>query len=198
MRPPQRYTNAHPGRSDAGHTAIAGRDAGRALATRRDRDSCGTSCAPGSRSHRAPRTAAGVARPQAPLDDPRGFGIFAREHHNRLPLRVGQQRQQSFIDCRSIPTEGMGALHDIGDQQPVLLGLSGSMSCMSKQNPARVSTLGCQAHRQCVAATRQRSQRGMRDPRATKGFRLRARRSSRSWATACDIGISGLYEGAAV
>jgi len=69
--------------------------------------------------------------------------------------------------------------------QPVLLGLSASMSPMIRQTPARVAMEGRSAHRQWLGASRQPAQRSrLKPPRARKGLTLRARRSARSRETA--------------
>ena len=68
--------------------------------------------------------------------------------------------------------------------QPVLLGLSGSRSAMSKQTPARVATFGRKAHKQWLSGTRQPLQRFTREPRAMKGLVSKAVRAVRRRATA--------------
>ncbi|MBV8249977.1 MAG: hypothetical protein JO200_16210 [Comamonas sp.] len=70
--------------------------------------------------------------------------------------------------------------------QPVLLGLSGSASCISRQTPAWVASCGRSPHMQCVGRSRQPSQRSPRGPpRDRNGRVLRASRSLRRRETAC-------------
>ena len=76
--------------------------------------------------------------------------------------------------------------------QPVLLGLSGSASCISRHTPACVGSCGRNAHRQCEGRRRQAAQRSpLGPPRARNGRVLRARRASRKRATACGATACG-------
>ena len=69
--------------------------------------------------------------------------------------------------------------------QPVLLGLSGSVSAITRQMPAWVGTVVRQAHRQWLVGRRQAAQRGRwLPPRARNGLVLRASRCAHRRATA--------------
>jgi len=50
------------------------------------------------------------------LDHSPRFGVFARKDHQWLPLRIGQQRQQSRVHARALPGEGEGIAYYIGNQ----------------------------------------------------------------------------------
>jgi hypothetical protein len=72
--------------------------------------------------------------------------------------------------------------------QPVLLGFSGSMSAIRRHTPARVRTVGRNAHMQWLGTSRQLAQRSrLNPPRARKGLTLRARRAARRRETALGI-----------
>ena len=75
--------------------------------------------------------------------------------------------------------------------QPVLVGLSGSMSNMIRHTPAVVGTTGRSEHRQWLNTTRQPGQRSELEPRAIKGLALRASRAARRRETACAIWRAG-------
>ncbi len=76
--------------------------------------------------------------------------------------------------------------------QPVLLGLSGSISAISRHIPACTGTVGRWAHMQCVGGSLQAAQRSPRGPpRARNGLELRARRALRRRETAWGARSSG-------
>ncbi|MNN14288.1 hypothetical protein D3C81_1273480 [compost metagenome] len=61
--------------------------------------------------------------------------IFTREHQIRLPLRVGQQRQQLLIDLGTRPDEGMVVTHHIGNQPAGVAGLEHFLAGHDQAHP---------------------------------------------------------------
>jgi len=56
---------------------------------------------------------------------PFGLGELAREHHQRLPLRVGQQRQQARSHRGTRPAKGKGVGHHVSNQPAGIAWLEG-------------------------------------------------------------------------